>query len=139
MKIVLTRDDKFFDPEYKIVTLNSIDFDCCDAECTNIYVNFFLGLVNFKQIHPVLEKITSKLRLGGEIVIQDVDIELLAYQLARGIINVGDFNEILFASSTLMSAINVDILCEMLQSLGIKITHREIINNKSFVLKGVRC
>lgn len=139
MKIILTRDEKFFNPEYKIVNLNNIDFECCDAECTNINVDFFLGLVNFNEIGKVLQKIVSKLRLGGEIVIQDIDIELLSYKLGRGIIAVSDFNRELFASSVLLSAVSVDVVRDILQQLGIKITHQEIINNKTFVLKGIRC
>lgn len=140
MKIIITRDNEYYDKSYKVINnLNQLDFFCSDAECTNLIVDNYISIYPYKELPSLVAKICSKVRLGGEIQFIDLDLELLAYKLSVGLCDLESINESLFTGGVLCSLTSIDHVEEMLKPNGIKITYKEIVNNQSFIIKGIRC
>jgi hypothetical protein len=140
MKIIITKDSEYYDKSYKVISnLNQLDFFCSDAECTNVIVDNYISMYPYKELPSLVAKICSKVRLGGEIQLIDADLELLAYKLSVGLCDLESINEALFAGGVLCSLTSIDHAEEMLKPNGIKITYKEIVNNQSFIIKGIRC
>jgi|SanBayMetagenome_1026888.scaffolds.fasta_scaffold10712_2 hypothetical protein len=148
MKLLLTRNRKERINGYETVSaplalvrndIKNIDDICCDAEATDIKVDNFLSLYDYDTVRMVLLKICSKLRIGGEIVVTDLDFDLVAYASGRGLIEEKVLNELLFTEGALSSFFGAESIVETLTSAGIHITERYIENNRNFVVKGVRC
>lgn len=67
-----------------------------DGEAKLIVVNNFLCSFNISEIRQAIELIIKKIRIGGELVIIEQDIDLLAMKYFRDEISIEYFNTLLF-------------------------------------------
>lgn len=136
MKVILTRNAIEDNDAVIINDINIIDIMVADAEATEIIVDEFLNQFSYADAGKVLNKILSKLRLGGTVTVVQTDIELLAYHLARGMIDVERFNEIAFPGPC-KSAMSLEIVESLLKGARIKIIHK-FFNDDICTVRGVR-
>ncbi len=141
MKLILTKSKEYHSNEYvNLQELNLIDVFCDDAEAVEIIVDDFLSSeCTYEELGPTLEKICSKLRLNGKITIIDKDIELLNHSLTLGRTDLDSYNNILFGAGPIKSVYNIDIICDLLKSMSIKVTQKIIEPNCSIIVEGIRC
>lgn len=140
MQLTLTNNP----PPVNLVACNTVinDIDLLDMlveenECTNIIVESFLSNFNIENTRGVLEKILSKLRINGTIIITDIEIEVIANDLLLSNIDLEMFNSVIFAGNKARSLLTIETVRHYLEEFGIKIT-RSYIENNFFVLEGKR-
>jgi hypothetical protein len=136
MKVIFTRANVEDNDAVVINDINIIDIMVEDAEATEIVVDEFLNQFSYADAGKVLDKILSKLRINGKIIIVQTDVELLAYHLARGMIDVERFNEIAFPGPC-KSMMSLEIIETLIQAIGVKIT-RKFFNDDIATVEGVR-
>lgn len=108
-----------------------------DNECNNIVVDSFLSNFHIENVKNVLEKILSKLRINGTIIITDVDADIIANDLLRSDIDLETFNSIIFSFDKTRCVLTIEYIRNCLVEFGIEVT-RSYIENTFFVLEGKR-
>lgn len=109
-----------------------------DAEATEIFVDDFLSSYNYRDAGNVLNLILSKLRIGGKIVIQLLDVELVAWQLSRNLITVEMYNNIVFYKP-IKSMFTCSIVEDLLKSFDVNIESKKIISDTGMaIITGIR-
>jgi hypothetical protein len=114
-----------------ITDLSLLDMMCDDAEAEDIVVDEYLRRFKYAEIGPVMQKIVSKLRIGGTITVVDRDIELMAYRLSKGDIDVDQFNDLLCSEGPINCFVTMDTIRDLLNSFGIHIQEQFI--NEQFL------
>jgi hypothetical protein len=79
-----------------------------DTEANEIVCDGFLGGFNATELQQVLGIICKKIRLNGELVIKDLDIDLVAKNLNRQEMSVADMNSHVFKSRSLKSFLTLE-------------------------------
>lgn len=126
-------------PNYDL-TVNNVevlDMFVDDGECQEIKVDYFLTSVKAEEIKSVLEKIVSKLHIGGVLTIVDIDFYLIANAYALDKTNLESVNNLLYTNPS-QSAITIDIIEAILTHFGVTITQKFIGDKYNFVIKGTR-
>lgn len=108
-----------------------------DNECNNIVVDSFLSNFHIENVKSVLEKILSKLRINGTIIITDVEADIMANDLLRSDIDLETFNSIIFSGDNTRSVLTIEYVRGCLMESGIEIT-RSYIEKNFFVVEGKR-
>jgi hypothetical protein len=137
MKLIFTKANNNTDDAVIINDINIVDILADDAEATDILVDEFLNQFSYADAGKVLNKILSKLRLGGSITVVQTDGELICYHLARGMIDLERFNEIVFPYPC-KSLMSLEIVEALLKNAGIKIVSKHITENDIAIVKGTR-
>lgn len=121
----------------RIGDFSKIDIIIDDAECTDIVIQD-LSFVSYDDLKYFLEKIVSKLRLGGKISICSPDVYSLSLKLIRKLINASQFNEIVFGEGGSVRCIHdLKAVQEVLSELGLEITEKKYVSSY-LVVSGVR-
>lgn len=139
MRLVLTNNLDNYDNSYTVLhDASMIEIMVCDSEATEIIIDSFLSNIRVSQFEEFMRLILSKLRIGGKIVISDLDIELLSGKLFMQQIDVNEFNQVLFDSSkSVCSLHNLENIKNILKKYGIDISSSSYYNY-FFTLTGVR-
>lgn len=136
MKIILQRQYEQSD-DIIINDIKIIDVLVEDGEADTIIVDDFINQFTYFDAGNVLNKIISKLRIGGEIIILQPEIEIAAQRLSRGHINIETFNNLMFTGSN-NNFLSLEIIETLLKNAGIEITFKNINDLCIATIKGVR-
>lgn len=118
--------------------INLIDILADDLEAEEILIENFLNQFTYNMFGQVLNKIVSKLRLGGEIIVCEYDIEFLCHKLSIGKIDTKEFNEIVFSGGPANCLFKMDTVIDLLQQGGLRIVEKVIDANDLYVVKARR-
>jgi hypothetical protein len=135
MKIYLsTQDPK--SPNYKWAnSLPMLDGIVLDSEATEIICDNFVSSFDYSEVGALLSKIAKKMRIGCELVIMDVDVEMLCRSLYVEEIDQKTLNDIVFFSQKRKSLFSMSQIESSLPQ-NIRPTNKHYENgNCSFVLK----
>lgn len=136
MKLIFTRENEEDNNAVIVNDIGILDILAEDAEATEIIVDEFLNQFSYADAGKVLNKILSKLRIGGTIVVIQLDVEILANHLSRGMIDVEQFNAVAFPGPC-KSLMSLEIIETLLKNAGVKITSK-FIKNDIAIVKGIR-
>lgn len=135
MKIFLSNtqpDDQSFTWINNIALLNS---NVLDAEATHIICDRFISTFNIQELAELLKIISSKMRIGCELIINDADSDLLFKRSYTEEINIEEVNAMLFSDQQRKSMFNIGLI-ENLLPQNITATHKHYdYNNCLFTLK----
>ena len=138
MKLYFSKES-ITDPTYThIRDINLIDILSDDLEAEEILIENFLNQFTYNMFGQVLGKIMSKLRLGGEIIVCEHDIEFLCNKLSTGKIDQQEFNEIVFSGGPANCLFKMDTVIDLLQQGGLRIKEKVIDENNLYIVKARR-
>ncbi|MAR66660.1 MAG: hypothetical protein CL833_05340 [Crocinitomicaceae bacterium] len=124
------------DENYKqFQTLSSFHKGVLDSEATSIVCDNFLRTFEYVEIPELLKLIIKKLRIKGELVIKDLDIDLVSRHVLDQRIDLAAINDICKGSSKSL------LLCEAVEGLlaGLEIVTKQFDENTmTFVIKARR-
>ncbi len=124
------------DENYKqFQTLSSFHKGVLDSEATSIVCDNFLRTFDYVEIPELLKLIIKKLRIKGELVIKDLDIDLVSRHVLDQRIDLAAINDICKGSSKSL------LLCEAVEELlaGLEIVTKQFDENTmTFVIKARR-
>lgn len=140
MKVWITGSHKPFEfSDYTIISpfngQNPLDINDIldDGECHNIQLDKVLRYVPYINISAYLKFAIKKLRIGGEIVIEDIDTNQVTEAYVNGAINLKTFNKLLFGGKEhawdfYQSSTNLTEVLEIIKDNGLKIIHKRLPN-----------
>ena len=135
MKIYLSTKP-LLDDSYKSIS-NIVTFDAMvlDGEATKIVVQNFISSFSFNEVDLILNKIIKKLRLKGELIIIEPDLDLICMKFYRNDIDIRDFNSIVFAANrSAKSILTMEYLTQLIEkSLTITEKHFDEIASSSMI------
>lgn len=144
MKVYISRWGTSKKPEndefIHVSNLMWLDNLVLDSEARIIVVDNFFQQFTIKEIPVVMEKILSKLRLGGELLIEETDIDVVSLKYYRGDLSLEEVNNTMFLNeSSIKSVFTVEFFRSLLSSLNITITELSLDNRTaSFLIKAGR-
>jgi predicted SAM-dependent methyltransferase len=111
-----------------------------DSEARVIVVDHFFQQFTIKEIPVVMEKILGKLRLGGELLIEETDMDVVSLKYYRGDLSLEEVNNTMFTDqSSIKSVFTVEMFRSLLSSLNIVIENLSLDNQAaSFLVKARR-
>lgn len=86
-----------------------------DAECTNIILDGVLRKYTLSEIANVLNTALSKLRIGGELVISDLDFDLIVFA-HRKLSNMIELNKMVETIGGFKSFLTYELVSDMVKS-----------------------
>lgn len=137
MQLVLTNNNYDLDNFTVINDISLLDIMVDDSECTVINVESFLSNFEMGQIKNVLQKLLSKLRINGTIIISDLELETLALSHLIKESLIEEFNQIAFSNPNLKSFLTIEFVLSALKEFGLVI-EMSYIENNFFVIRARR-
>lgn len=113
-------------------SISSLNILCSDGEATEIIVDDILSKFEYNYIPTVIQKICSKLKVGGRICIYITDVSLLARDLSQEFISTKEFNEIIFVND-IKSFLDTGYILECLQQCNVKVQTKQIKKHTSII------
>lgn len=139
MKLFITKNSTDQMDSYVPVTnLRTLDLLVDDGEATEIFVDNFLSMFPYKDVPAILNKILSKLRLNGTIVIANPDIDFVCFKYAKNELDQKALNELLFNNGALASFWSIETICGLLTDNNIEIISKSFIHGTTAIIKGIR-
>lgn len=106
-----------------------------NSEATEIICDHFISSFRFEEIPELLSRIFTKMRLGCELTIIDVDVEMACRSIHVEEINQREVNKILFDNQKRKSIFSMDVIEKYLPE-NVTITNKHYENgNCTFILK----
>lgn len=138
MKLLFSKNQAGPDDAIVINDISVLDIMADDGEANLIVIeDHYLAQYSYEDAGKVLNFIMSKLRIGGKIIITQTDADMACYQLTRGMIDLHQFNEMMFPFP-ISSFISIEIIESLLTQAGIKIDTKSIVNLSTAIITGVR-
>ncbi len=135
MLVYLSQFDSPDENYRQFQTLSSFHRDVLDSEATSIVCDGFLRTFEYEEIPELIKLIIKKLRINGELVVKDLDIDLVSRHILDQGVDLATINEICRGSSKSL------LLCEAVEGLlaGLEITTKQFDENTmTFVIKARR-
>ena len=135
MLVYLSQFDSPDENYRQFQTLSSFHRGVLDSEATSIVCDNFLRTFEYAEIPELLKLIIKKLRIKGELVIKDLDIDLVSRHVLDQRIDLATINDICKGSSKSL------LLCEAVEGLlaGLEIVTKQFDENTmTFVIKARR-
>lgn len=115
MKIMLSNKPNN-DPSYKWASnINTLDSIVLNSEAMEIVCDNFLSSFTLEELPALLNKIISKMRIGCELIILEVDARLLFKRFYVEEIDSNEMNNILFNSQRRKSILDMATVGSYLQ------------------------
>ena len=106
------------------ITPNALDISTVsDNECTSIMANDILDLFSIDNIPKVLEHLTTKMRMGGDLVVGGTDVRLFCKYVSND--QVGELSAAQLVGNC-ESMTTLGQISDILQSLGLNIVSSQI-------------
>lgn len=135
MLVYLSQFDSPDENYRQFQALSSFHRGVLDSEATSIICDGFLRTFEYQEIPELLKLIIKKLRINGEIVIKDLDIDLVSRHVLDQAVDLATINEICRGSSKSL------LLCEAIEGLlaGLEVTAKQFDENTmTFIIKARR-
>ena len=130
MKIIISHKKPKQDSHTWIQDISSLDVLVDDAEATEIIVDCALCTFDYSNIGSILNKIISKLRLGGKIVIYEKDIDMVCYNYSKSGMNIRDLNNLIFEETPAIACVlNTEVISDILKHSELSIEEKFINND----------
>ena len=138
MKLYLSKEIIADNSYTYIRDINLLDIMCDDMEAEEIVVDNFLNQFSYSQFGQVVNKIVTKLRIGGQITVAEHDIDFLCHGITTGRLDQQEFNEIVFSGGPAMSLFKTETVVDLLLQNGLKIDEKTIDSNNLCIVKATR-
>jgi predicted SAM-dependent methyltransferase len=140
MKVYISTKKPENDEFIHVSNLMWLDNLVLDSEARVIVVDHFFQQFTIKEIPVVMEKILGKLRLGGELLIEETDMDVVSLKYYRGDLSLEEVNNTMFTDqSSIKSVFTVEMFRSLLSSLNIVIENLSLDNQAaSFLVKARR-
>jgi hypothetical protein len=135
MLVYLSQFDNPDENYTRFQNLSSFHRGVLDSEATSIVCDNFLRTFEYVEIPELLKLIIKKLRINGEIVIRDIDMDLVSRHILNQRLDLSAINEICKGSSKSL------LLCETIEELltGLEVITKQFDENTmTFVIKARR-
>ena len=110
MKIILSNkqnDDKSY---IQINNISVLDESVLNSEATHILCDDFISCFKLEELNQLLSKICTKMRIGCELIISEVDSSLLFKRFYLEEIDLNEMNQILFMGQKRKSILDMDTI-----------------------------
>ena len=110
--------------KHVVVSDNYVNFmDISDNECTEILANDILDCFSVEKVAECLKLLTSKLRLGGSMVVGGKDIRLFSKAVISGQIKEQEASRLVDSANSMTS---VGTVVEFVKALGLNVSSTHI-------------
>jgi len=131
MKIILSNSRPSESNHIWVSDISSIDLFVDDSESTEIIIDSMLASFSHSELGTVLNKVASKLRINGRIIIYERDIDMICHHYNRMGMGIQDINNLLFdSSSSIASVLNTETIVDNLKQMGLTI-EEQFINSET--------
>ena len=131
MKIILSNRKPSESNHIWVSDISSIDLFVDDSESTEIIIDSMLASFSHSELGTVLNKVASKLRINGRIIIYERDIDMICHHYNRMGMGIQDINNLLFdSSSSIASVLNTETIVDNLKQMGLTI-EEQFINSET--------
>ena len=114
---------------------NALDISTVsDNECTSIMANDILDLFSIDNIPKVLEHLSTKMRMGGDLVIGGTDVRLFCKYVTNDQVDELSASQLIGVCESMTTC---DQISNTLQSLGLRIASSQI-NGMHYEIKVTR-
>lgn len=118
-----------------INNLAALNSNVLNAEATYIVCDNFISTFPLEELSQLLSIISSKMRMGCELIINDVDSDLLFKRAHTEEINIEEVNAAIFKDQNRKSIFSIGVIQKLLPNT-LTITHKHYdYNNCLFTLK----
>jgi len=131
MKIYLSAKQSLDNSYKSISNIAAFEAMVLDGEATKIIVQNFISGFSFNEIEALLNKVIKKLRLNGELLIIEPDLDLICMKFFRNDIDIKEFNELLFSNNRNIKSILTMEYVAAIISKSLKITEKHFDENTS--------
>jgi hypothetical protein len=108
-----------------------------DSECTSIILDNILKRYNINEIPNLLNKTIKKLRIGGSIVICDLDFDLLIFGYKK-VNDINAVNNIALAAGPFKSFITYKMIIQLMAQYPFLQLESANYNNMEFKMEFIR-
>jgi hypothetical protein len=118
----------------KISDPDALSYMADDSECIAIVLDNVLSKLDMNAIVNTLRLAAQKLRIGGKLIINDIDFDLLHFVYSKSP-NPADLNKLVDSIGGLRSIITYEIIMSILQSNPQLLLNSVKLNNIEFNLE----
>jgi hypothetical protein len=118
----------------KISDPDALSYMADDSECMAIVLDNVLSKLDMNAIVNTLRLAAQKLRIGGKLIINDIDFDLLHFVYSKSP-NPTDLNKLVDSIGGLRSIITYEIIMSILQSNPQLLLNSVKLNNIEFNLE----
>jgi hypothetical protein len=118
----------------KISDPDALSYMADDSECMAIVLDNVLSKLDMNAIVNTLRLAAQKLRIGGKLIINDIDFDLLHFVYSKSP-NPADLNKLVDSIGGLRSIITYEIIMSILQSNPQLLLNSVKLNNIEFNLE----
>lgn len=81
------------------IDFNNMNSVCEAAECTELLIDESLQYLPLQQVQPILNKLITRLRKNGKMIVIGFDLNEVIKMYLNGIMSVADFNYAVFGNN----------------------------------------
>ena len=130
MKVIISHRNPQQDSHTWIQDIRSLDVLVDDAEATEIIVDCTLCTFDYSNIGSILNKIVSKLRINGKMIVYEKDVDIICHNYDKSGMNIQDLNNLIFEeTSAIACLLNVEVISDLLTQAGLQIEEKFINND----------
>jgi hypothetical protein len=126
----------------QVIDFNNMDTMCEAAECIEMILDEVLNFIDLQHMPDILQKLISRLRKGGKLIITGFDINEITKSYINGILSIADFNQLLFSSGGYaytrqikkISCFSHNDIQNILVSNGLKIQAIDLVGGKFTII-----
>ena len=118
------------------IDFNNMDTVCEASECFQMILDEVLNFIDLQKIPGVLQKLISRIRKGGKLILTGFDINEITKSYINGILSIADFNLLLFSTGQIkkISTFSHNDIQNIIVSNGLKINSVDIIGGKFTII-----
>jgi hypothetical protein len=130
MKVIISHRNPQQDSHTWIQDIRSLDVLVDDAEATEIIVDCTLCTFDYSNIGSILNKIVSKLRINGKMIVYEKDVDIICHNYDKSGMNIQDLNSLVFEETPAVACLlNVEVISDLLTQAGLQIEEKFINND----------
>jgi hypothetical protein len=120
------------DQDFKSVgDISMLKYIADDSECTAIVLDGVIKSLKFSEIPNIINMVFTKLRNGGDLVINDIDFDLLVYAHNK-MANLAEMNKMIESVGSLNCLVNYQFILDLFAPYSqLKLVSMEL-NNLEF-------
>ena len=118
------------------IDFNNMNTVCEASECVELILDEVLNFIDLQQIPNILQKLISRLRKGGKVIITGFDINELTKSYLNGILSIADFNLVIFGNCRVkkVCCFSHNDIQNIITSNGLKIQSVDLVGGKFTII-----
>ncbi len=130
MKVIISHRNPQQDSHTWIQDIRSLDVLVDDAEAIESIVDCILCTFDYSNIGSILNKIVSKLRIDGKMIVYEKDVDIICHNYNKSGMNIQDLNNLVFEETPAVACLlNVEVISDLLTQSGLQIEEKFINND----------